>query len=67
VPLVWANTRTSPTAPHLSGIRVITKTARRPSSRHTFSDRGGESQMTIYTPEEAAAVKQKSIMVAPQY
>lgn len=69
-PLVWANNQDI-TNPHLiypGDIVVITKDGEKTIIKIIPSpDRGGESQMTIYTPEEAAAVKQKSIMVAPQY
>lgn len=70
-PLVWADNQDI-TNPHLiypGDIVVITKDGEKTIIKIIPSpDRGGtESQMTIYTPEEAAAVKEKSIMVAPQY
>ncbi len=70
-PLVWANNQDI-TNPHLiypNDIVVITKDGAKTVIKIIPSpERGGaESQMTIYTPEETAASKEKSIMVAPQY
>lgn len=70
-PLVWADNQDI-TNPHLiypGDIVIITKDGEKTIIKIIPSpERGGtESEMTIYTPEEAAAVKDKSIMVAPQY
>jgi signal peptidase I len=70
-PLVWANNQDI-TNPHLiypGDIVVITKDGDKTIIKIIPSpERGGtESQMTIYTPEETAAIKDKSIMVSPQY
>lgn len=70
-PLVWANNQDI-TNPHLiypGDLVVITKDGEKTIIKIIPSpDRGGtESEMAIYTPEETAAVKEKSIMVAPQY
>ena len=69
-PLVWANNQDI-TNPHLiypGDVVVITKDGEKTIIKIIPSpDRGGtETKMTIYTPEEAAAVKGKSILVSPQ-
>lgn len=70
-PLVWAN-NDDITNPHLiypGDVVLITKDGDKTIIKIIPSpDRGGtESKMTIYTPQEAAAVKDKSIVVAPQF
>ncbi|HVN71774.1 MAG TPA: LysM peptidoglycan-binding domain-containing protein [Desulfomonilia bacterium] len=70
-PLVWANNQDI-TNPHLiypGDIVVITKDGDKTIIKIIPSpERGGtESKMTIYTPQEAAAVKEKTILISPQY
>ncbi len=70
-PLVWANNQDI-TNPHLiypGDIVIITKDGDKTIIKIIPSpDRGGkETRMTIYTPEEAAAVKEKSLLISPQY
>jgi hypothetical protein len=70
-PLVWADNQNI-TNPHLiypGDIVVITNEGGKTIIKIIPSpERGGtESKMTIYTPEEAAAVKGKSILVSPQF
>lgn len=70
-PLVWANNEDI-SNPHLiypGDVVVITKDGAKTVIKIIPSpERGGtESQMTMYTPEEAAAVKDRTIMVSPQY
>jgi signal peptidase I len=70
-PLVWANNQDF-TNPHLiypGDLVVITNDGGKTIIKIIPSpDRGGtESKMTIYTPDEAAAVKGKSIFVSPQF
>ncbi len=70
-PLVWANNQDI-TNPHLiypGDLVVITSEGGKTIIKIIPTpDRGGaESKMTIYTPDEAAAVKGKSIFVSPQF
>ncbi len=70
-PLVWANNEDI-TNPHLiypGDLVVITKDGDKTIIKIIPSPgRGGtESKMTIYTPQEAAEVKGKSILISPQY
>lgn len=70
-PLVWANNQDI-TNPHLiypGDLVVITNDGGKTIIKIIPSpERGGtESKMTIYTPDEAAAVKGKSIWVSPQF
>lgn len=70
-PLVWANNQDI-TNPHLiypGDLVVITSEGGKTIIKIIPSpDRGGtESKMTLYTPDEAAAVKEKSILVSPQF
>jgi hypothetical protein len=70
-PLVWANNQDI-SNPHLiypGDLVVITSEGGKTIIKIIPSpDRGGtESKMTIYTPDEAAAVKGKSILVSPQF
>jgi hypothetical protein len=70
-PLVWANNQDI-TNPHLiypGDIVVITSEGGKTIIKIIPSPgRGGtESKMTAYTPDEAAAIKEKSILVSPQF
>ena len=70
-PLVWANNQDF-TNPHLiypGDLVVITSEGGKTIIKIIPSpDRGGtDSKMTIYTPDEAAAVKGSSILVSPQF